>query len=68
MGYRRSRGGGVLRVLFAPKSKFFGFDAAIALAGDLDGERGVAKAIEDGIGDDGVRDHLAPVIEGQLGR
>jgi hypothetical protein len=65
MGHRRSREGGVLRVLFT-RSKFARFDGAIAFAGDLDCERGMPQSIEDGIGDDGVRNHLAPVIKGQL--
>jgi hypothetical protein len=34
MGYRRSRAEGVLRVLFV-RSKFLGFDTAIALTGDV---------------------------------
>ena len=34
----------------------------------IDCKRRVAKAIEDGVGDDCVRDHLAPMVEGQLGR
>jgi hypothetical protein len=65
MGYRRSRRRRVLRVLFA-RSKFLCFDAAITLSGDFDCKRRVAKAIEDGVGDDRVRDHLAPMVEGQL--
>jgi hypothetical protein len=60
MGYRRSRGLGVLCVLFLG-GKFSGFDPSIGLAGDVDGERRVLESIADG-GDD-----LVPVIDGQRG-
>src|SRR6266851_791792 len=66
MGYRRSRRRRVLRVLFA-RSKFLCFDAAITLSGDLDCKGGVAKAIKDGVCDDRVRNHLAPMVQGKLG-
>ena len=53
MGYPRSRGWGVLRVLF-PRGKFSGFDASIRLAGNSDDERRVLQSIADGIEDDGL--------------
>jgi hypothetical protein len=43
--------------------KFSSFDTAIALPGDVDGQRGVLEAVADGVGDDGITDHFAPVIE-----
>ena len=63
MGYRRSRGLRVLRVLFL-RGKFSGFDAPIGVAGDVNGERGVLESIPDGVEDDGVRDDLVPVVHG----
>ena len=63
MGYRRSRGLRVLRVLFL-RGKFSGFDAAIGVAGDVDGEGGVLESIPDRIEDDGVGDDFVPVIDG----
>ena len=65
MGYRRSRKRGDLRVLFA-RSKFLRFDASIALAGDFDCQCRVAKAIEDGVRNNCVRDHFAPMVQGPL--
>jgi len=44
MGYRQSRGLRVLRVLFL-RGKFFGFDAAIRVARDVDGEGGVLEGV-----------------------
>jgi hypothetical protein len=52
-----------LHVLFL-RANFFGFGAAIRLASDVDGERGVLESIPDGVEDDGIGDGLAPVIEG----
>ena len=49
--------------VFPLAGKFLGFDAAIALAGDVDFERGVIESITDGIGDDRIGDDLGPVIE-----
>jgi hypothetical protein len=65
MGYRRSRRRGDLRVLFA-RSKFLCFDASITVARNFDCECRVPQSIEDGIRDDRVRDHLAPVFKRQL--
>ncbi len=55
----------MLRVFFLA-GKFSGFDAAVALAGDVDGQCGVLKSVADGIGDDGVGNDLRLVIQGQL--
>ena len=55
----------MLRVFFLA-GKFSGFDAAVALAGDGDRERGVLEAVAYRIGDHGVDNDLGPVIEGQL--
>ena len=54
----------MLRVYFLV-GNFSGFDAAIALAGDVDGQSGVLQSIADGIGDDGVGNDLGPMIERQ---
>ena len=66
MGYRRSRGWGVLRVLFL-RGKLSGFDASIRLAGNSDGERRVLQSIADGIEDHGIGDDFVPVGYGKLG-
>ena len=63
MGYRRSRGLRVLRVLF-PRGKFSGFHAPIRVAGDVDGEGQVLESIPDSIEDNSVGDDLVSVIDG----
>ena len=55
MGCRRSRGWGVLQVLFL-RGKFPGFDASIRFAGDRDDECRVLESIADGIEDHGLAD------------
>jgi hypothetical protein len=66
MGYRRSRGLRVLRVLFLC-GKFSSFDAPIGRTGNVDGERGLLQAIADGVEDDGIGDQFVPVSHGELG-
>lgn len=66
MGYRRSRGSGVLQVLFL-RGKFPSFDASIRFAGDGDDERRVLQSIADGIEDHGIGDDFIPVSQGKLG-
>src|ERR1035438_2132389 len=61
VGHRRSLRSQSLRVFF-PGSKFSGFDTPIALAGNVDRECRVLEPIADGIGDDGIGDHFAPMI------
>ena len=66
MSRRRSRGWGVLQVLFL-RGKFPGFDASIRFAGDSDDERRVFESIADGIEDHGIGDDFVPVSQGKLG-
>ncbi len=61
----RSRRRQVLRGLF-PAGKFSCFDTVVALAGDVDGEGGVSKPIANSGGNDGIGDHLRPMLRRQL--
>lgn len=65
MNFRRSRQNGCLRVFLLGR-KLAGFDPAVTLPSDVDGERRVLEAVTDGIGNDGIADHFGPVIDRQL--
>src|SRR6185312_3890678 len=65
LSFRRCRQSGCLRV-FLLRRKLAGSDPAVAFPGDVDGEGRVLEAVTDSIGDDGITDHLDPVIDRQL--
>jgi hypothetical protein len=62
MGHRRRRRTGCLRVLLF-RRKLAGSDPAIALAGNVESERGVLEPIADRVGDDRIAD---PAISRQV--
>src|SRR6202158_4334415 len=56
--------GGVGVKLFALSGVFWWLAQGLAVEGEAVG--GVHEAVEDGIGDCGIDDHLVPVIDGEL--
>ena len=56
---------GVVRVKLAPLAGFFRWFSQ-GLAVECEAVRSVYEAVEDGIGDCRIDDHLVPVIDGEL--
>src|SRR5271154_7386182 len=56
---------GVVRVKLAPLAGFFRWFAQ-RLAVEREAVRGVHEAVEDGISNCGIDDHLVPMIDGEL--